>query len=140
MAGTRESGLGSPGRVLLYVPLTCTHIRRPLWSSRIHPLTHPSFRHVKRYEVAVQGYPTEEALEQINAGGFVLPGEAAPLLGCKVGFIDTDRASGLSLMDVTLEESRPQQIQLTMEALGCPVISMKVRESRVWCVLAACLD
>jgi len=93
----------------------------------IHPLTHPSFRHVKRYEVAVQGYPSEEALEQLNTGAFVLPGEAAPLVGCKVAVIDTDRASGLSLVDVTLEESRPQQIQLTMEALGCPVVSMKVR-------------
>ena len=41
----------------------------------IHPLTHPSFRHVKRYEVVVQGYPSEEAIEQMNQGTLTLPGD-----------------------------------------------------------------
>lgn len=90
----------------------------------IHPLTHPSFRHVKRYEVVVQGMPSEEMVNEVCAG-LQLPGETVRLQPCKMSVIDADRASGLTLIDITLDESKPQQIQLLMEYLQCPVVSMK---------------
>ena len=90
----------------------------------IHPLTHPSFRHVKRYEVVVQGMPSEEMVNEVCAG-LQLVGEPARLQPCKMSVIDADRASGLTLIDITLDESKPQQIQLIMDFLKCPVVSMK---------------
>ena len=90
----------------------------------IHPLTHPSFRHVKRYEVVVQGMPSEEMVNEVCAG-LQLPGDTVRLQPCKMSVIDADRASGLTLIDITLDESKPQQIQLLMEYLQCPVVSMK---------------
>lgn len=88
----------------------------------IHPLTHPSFRHTMRYEVVVQGMPSEEMVTEVCAG---LTLEGVKMQPCKMSVIDTDRASGLTLLDITLDESKPQQIQLIMEHLQCPAVSMK---------------
>lgn len=93
----------------------------------IHPLTHPSFRHVKRYEVVVQGMPSEEMVKEVCAG-LQLPNEPTRLQPCKMSVIDADRASGLTLIDITLDESKPQQIQILMDYLQCPVVSMKRTE------------
>ena len=90
----------------------------------IHPLTHPSFRHTKRYEVVVQGMPNEDMVKEVCIG-LILPGETVPMQPVKMSVIDADRASGLTLLDITLDESKPQQIQLIMEYLQCPVVSMK---------------
>ena len=93
----------------------------------IHPLTHPSFRHSMRYEVVVQGMPNEDMVNELCAG-LLLPGETVKMQPCKMSVIDADRASGLTLLDVALDESKPQQIQLMMEHLQCPVVSMKRTE------------
>lgn len=90
----------------------------------IHPLTHPSFRHIQRYEVVVQGMPNEEMVKEVCLG-LLLPSETIRMQPCKMSVIDADRASGLTLIDVTLDESKPQQIQQMMEFLQCPVVSMK---------------
>ena len=68
--------------------------------------------------------PSEEMVNEVCAG-LQLVGETARLQPCKMSVIDADRASGLTLIDITLDESKPQQIQLIMDFLKCPVVSMK---------------
>lgn len=90
----------------------------------LHPLTHPSFAIPKRYEVVIEGLPTDEDLDCLSKGP-ILEGEETSLPPCKVEVIDFDRTTGLSLIDITLKESRPRQLQRMMELIKCPMVSMK---------------
>lgn len=75
-----------------------------------------------RYEVVVQGMPSEEMVNEVCAG---LTLDGVKMQPCKMNVIDSDRASGMTLLDITLDESKPQQIQQIMDYLQCPSISMK---------------
>ena len=94
----------------------------------IHPLTHPSFRHVKRYDVVVKGSPSDEDLLKLSEGIALGGDPLGPFPPCKIGITDVDAASGLTLLDVTLEENRPQQIQRMFDSIECPVVSTKRTE------------
>lgn len=94
----------------------------------IHPLTHPSFQHKTRYEVVVQGLPSDADLELLRSGGGKLDGDTVPLAPCTIEVIDTDRVSGLVLLDVRLTETRPMLLQRLMEMINRPLISLKRTE------------
>lgn len=104
----------------------------------IHPLTHHSYIQSRRYEVVVSAFPEESSLEVLRKGGGILPPDkiavgargaaihdTAPLKPCTVNIIDVDNTGGLVLIDLLIEESRPQQVQRMMELIGCPVVSIK---------------
>ena len=95
----------------------------------IHPLTHHSFQQARRYEVVVGAFPEEASLEVLRKGGASLPDDAKlglpPLRPATVNIIDVDNAGGLVLLDVTIDESRPQQVQRMLELVGCPVVGVK---------------
>ena len=93
----------------------------------IHPLTHPSFVHKRRYEVLVKGIPGEETLENLKRG-VRLDGERAPLRPSTIVVIDVDRKSGLSLLDLQIEEQLPRQVQRMVEYLGCEMLGLKRTE------------
>ncbi len=44
---------------------------------------------------------------------------------CRVEVMDWDRKAGVTLLDITVEEKVPQQIQRILEAINCPCVSMK---------------
>ena len=77
--------------------------------------------------VDCKGLPTEQALEEVRRG-ITLEGETRPIKDCRIGVIDVDRSSGLSLLDVSMEESVPQQVQKVVEYMGCSMISLKRTE------------
>lgn len=82
------------------------------------------FSHRKRYEVVVSGALTEESLAAMRAGT-MLPGDTKRCKPCQVSIIDQDINSNLSLLDITLEESKPQQIERMLEMIGCKFVSLK---------------
>lgn len=90
----------------------------------IHPLTHHSYVQARRYEVVVQGFPEEASLEVLRKG-CVLPPSAEACRPCQLNIIDVDNTGGLVLLDLIIEESRPQQVQRMMELIKCPVVSIK---------------
>lgn len=93
----------------------------------IHPLTHPSFKIPKRYEIVVQGIPTEVDLEQLRKGVQV-DDEASPYNPCQIQVMDVDARCNLALIDVKLDDSRPMQLQKMMDFIKCPLISLKRTE------------
>ena len=112
----------------------------------IHPLTHPSFGNKRRYEVVAQGTPTDEDLNKIRAG-VSLPFSYFPEENideekksnyhdkkknsrekCKasnIKIIEQDTKNGLTLLDITLEDSRPSQIEQMLETIMCKYVSSK---------------
>ena len=91
----------------------------------IHPLTHPSFPHRKKYEIVVSGLPTDEALETIRQG-LQLPDDNKPCAPCLIDLIDYDKKSNLAMLSLTITESRSQQISRMMEAISCPLVNTKL--------------
>jgi 23S rRNA pseudouridine2605 synthase len=89
----------------------------------IHPLTHPSFSITKKFQVVVEGMPTEAKLEEIRKP-FVLS-EGTRINGCDVEVIDADRRTNLCKLQICFEDSQPWAIQRIMDFLGCPVVSIK---------------
>ncbi len=97
----------------------------------IHPLTHPSFQHIRRYEVVVSGIPGENSLKLLRDGGAILKEEDGSICKCKpaqVSVLDVDTRAALALVDVLIEETRPLQIQRMMELIGHSVVSIKRTE------------
>jgi len=97
----------------------------------IHALTHHSYVQTRRYEVVVSAFPEEAQLDMLRKGGYTLPQDARmglelpPMRPCTVNIIDVDNTGGLVLLDVAIEETRPQQVQGMMELINCPVVSIK---------------
>jgi len=91
----------------------------------IHPLTHPSFNHVRKFEVVIGGFPTEAALQKLRDGGILIPGDITPLLPCEIQITDADRPSRLTLLSLTLREMRRFQIQHMVESMSCTLVSVK---------------
>lgn len=90
----------------------------------IHPLTHHSYVQARRYEVVVQGFPEEASLDVLRKG-CVLPPNNEACRPCQLNIIDVDNTGGLVLLDLLIEESRPQQVQRMMELIKCPLVSIK---------------
>ena len=103
----------------------------------IHPLTHPSYHHRMRYEIVVKGFPNENELQKLRDGGVILPDndkyiyeDNEPLLPIKpINIIDMDRGNMLSLIDIIIEESRPDLLQRIFSCyLKCDIVSIKRTE------------
>ena len=93
----------------------------------IHPLTHPSFSHKKRYEVVAKGLPTEDELLLLRSG-VILDGETKVCQPCQVNIIDQDVRGNLSLIDITVVESKPRQIERMLKSINCEFVSLKRTE------------
>ena len=103
----------------------------------IHPLTHPSYQHRMRYEIVVKGFPNESDLQKLRYGGVILPDnenyiykDNEPLLPIKpINIIDVDKGNMLSLIDIIIEESRPDLLQRIFSCyLKCDIVSIKRTE------------
>jgi 23S rRNA pseudouridine2605 synthase len=96
----------------------------------IHPLTHPSFQHRRRYEVVVKGMLTDERLTELRDGVSVSDdtGNSVRLKPCQIEVVDQDVRSNLALLDVTLDESIPRQVERMIEKIACEFISLKRTE------------
>jgi len=103
----------------------------------IHPLTHPSYHHRMRYEVVVKGFPNDNDMQNLRDGGVILPDnekyiykDNEPLLSIKpINIIDVDKGNMLSLIDIVLEESRPDLLQRIFSCyLKCDIVSIKRTE------------
>ena len=92
----------------------------------IHPLTHPSFAHTKRYEVTVEGIVERNMLETLN-GGLSLTDEprTPPDSMVKAILLDTDTRAQLSILDLELQELRPMQMHCMLENIGHPIVKTK---------------
>lgn len=90
----------------------------------IHPLTHPSFVHKRRYEVVVKGVPSSDSLEALK-NGVQFSDQAIRVPSVLVNLKDVDRNNGLSLLDMSMEEVIPQQVQRLVEHIQCEVLSIK---------------
>lgn len=82
-----------------------------------HKLTHPSYDHTRRYEVLVEGKPTQAALERWRMGVKLGKGKTRPA-GVEVIRRDKDGGTWLS---VTLKEGKKRQIRRVAASLGYPV-------------------
>lgn len=83
-------------------------------------LTHPRYRHRKRYRVWVQGEPTTEALARWRAG---VPLDGRPSLPVELRRLGQGR--GNTQLELVLREGRNRQIRRTAELLGHPVLDLQ---------------
>ncbi len=93
----------------------------------IHYMTHPGYPHNNRYEVLLEGLPSEEQLDLLREG-VVLPGDRARCTPCTVNVVDVDRRSQQSIINILVDERRAMQLERMLEYIHCKVISMKRTE------------
>lgn len=93
----------------------------------IHYMTHPAYPHSNRYEVLLEGLPSEEQLDLLREG-VVLPGDQARCTPCTVNVVDVDRRSQQSIINILVDERRAMQLERMLEHINCKVISMKRTE------------
>lgn len=101
----------------------------------ISPLTQLRNGIRKRFEVTVQHLPTEEQLTRIKKSFRLpewskqsLPAQTYPSAVVRLKTADIlqyDKRADISLLDVSLEDTVPQQIRRIFESISCPVISMR---------------
>ena len=93
----------------------------------IHYMTHPAYPHNNRYEVLLEGLPSEEQLDLLREG-VVLSGDQARCTPCTVNVVDVDRRSQQSIINILVDERRAMQLERMLEHINCKVISMKRTE------------
>jgi len=91
----------------------------------IHPLTHPSYSHYKKYEVLVSPVPTEELLQELR-NGIILDGEAEKCKSCNIDVISVDNKSKNALAIVELDDTRRAHIPRMFQSIGINVLSSKL--------------
>lgn len=82
----------------------------------IHPLTHPSFRIQKKFQVIVEGIPSEETLDKIRTD-FQLE-DRTMMAGCEVKLVDSDKKQNLAALEIQFEDSQPWAIQKMLDFIG----------------------
>ena len=85
-----------------------------------HRLTHPRYEHRKSYRVAVEGYLSDEKLEQWRSGIWLEGRKTAP-----VEIAVLDRQNRGTWLQIEMREGRKRQIRRTAAQLGHPVFSLK---------------
>ncbi|CEM01544.1 unnamed protein product [Vitrella brassicaformis CCMP3155] len=93
----------------------------------LHPLTHPSYGHQKRYIVTVDnGTPKYDVLNEL-AEGVLLPGERTKTAPVSIGVFFEPKTSRKSFgtLEVTLREGRNRQLRRMMEFIGHPVLNIR---------------
>lgn len=83
-------------------------------------LMHPRHEVDKRYRTGVQGFITDEELQQLEKGVVLEDGITAP---AKVKLLK--RTHDRSLFDITIHEGRNRQVRRMCETVGHPVITLQ---------------
>ena len=91
----------------------------------IHPLTHPSFNHLKLFEVTVQGLPSEKLLETLR-GGILLPDEKEACAPCLIDILSYDTQTRRCILSIQLQDTRCHHIPRLMEVGGLELVSFKL--------------
>ena len=89
----------------------------------IHPLTHPSYRILKKFQVIVEGIPSEETLDKIRSD-FQLQ-DRTTMAGCEVQLVDRDKKQNLAALEIQFEDSQPWAIQKMLDFIGHPATQIK---------------
>lgn len=90
----------------------------------IHPLTHPSFSHKKRYQLIVNGLPTEEKLEALNSKKSI-SSDLGNVTPSNINIIDQDIKCNVTILDVSFDESNSDQIQKILSSINCDLVRLK---------------
>lgn len=93
----------------------------------IHPLTHPSHPHVNKYEVVVNGVPSEADVEKLKKG-VILEGDSRVSSLESVSVVDVDTRARMSILSVKVDERSTNQIERLLEFINCPVVGLKRTE------------
>lgn len=83
----------------------------------VQKLTHPKYRHTKRYKVVVYGLPNAEAIAKWEQG--VSLGEDGMTSPCSVRITDGDKS--FSTLEIVMTEGKKRQIRRVAAILGHPV-------------------
>jgi 23S rRNA pseudouridine2605 synthase len=94
----------------------------------IHPLTHPSFQHHRRYELVVKGTPNVLALEKLAKGELEDEAKRGTLPMCPCTILGVDSTASLTLLDIKLREASPIILEEIVRQLGCELINFKRTE------------
>lgn len=89
----------------------------------IHPLTHPSYRILKKFQVIVEGIPNEETLDKIRSDFQLL--DKTTMAGCEVKLMDSDNKQNLAALEIQFEDSQPWAIQKMLDFIGHPATQIK---------------
>ncbi len=99
-----------------------------------HRLTEPQFEHPRTYLVHVEGYPSPDALAQLE-GGMVIQGERTkpvraillefePSIGPRTPGIRYRKNIPTAWLEVTLREGRNRQVRKMTAAVGFPTLRL----------------
>ena len=88
-------------------------------------LTHPRYNIDKTYVAKVKGVPRREDLKKLERGIMLEDGKTAP---AKVKVLSSDREQGKSIIAITIHEGRNRQVRRMFEAIGCPVVKLKLEQ------------
>lgn len=83
-----------------------------------YKLTHPRFEIPKTYRVVAKGFVGPEAARRLAEGMLLEDGLTAP---AEVRFVDYDKGTQSTILDITIREGRNRQVRRMMEAVGHPV-------------------
>src|SRR5579875_752631 len=83
-----------------------------------YKLTHPRFEIPKTYRVVAKGFVGPEAARHLAEGVLLEDGLTAP---AEVRFVDYDKGTQSTILDITIREGRNRQVRRMMEAVGHPV-------------------
>lgn len=83
----------------------------------VQKLTHPSYRHTKKYKVVVYGLPTAETIAKWEKG--VSLGEDGMTSPCSVRITDGDKS--FSTLEIVMTEGKKRQIRRVAAILEHPV-------------------
>lgn len=93
----------------------------------IHPLTHPSHPHMNKYEVVVNGVPSEADVEKLKKG-IVLERDSRESSLDSVSIVDVDTRANMCILSVKADERSTNQIERLLESINCPVVGLKRTE------------
>ena len=85
-------------------------------------MTHPRYHVPKLYRVAARGFVDRQAAQQLMEGIELDDGKTAPAL---LRFVEFDKATQCTILDITLYEGRNRQVRRMMEAVGHPVRALE---------------
>lgn len=90
----------------------------------IHPLTHPSFQILRQFEIVVQGYPSEGAMNDVNLGTAIST-TMQKIPPCSISIKEFDRARGSTTLLFQSDHYSSSLVDEVMQYLQCSIISSK---------------
>lgn len=86
-------------------------------------ITHPSFEIWKTYEAVVKGEIDEQALKKLREGVALDDGITLPAFADVIGY-----KGNRAVVEVRIREGRNRQVRRMLEAVHCPVVSLRRTE------------